>query len=84
MSQSHHRECFGTMFPDVLHVESDRPHRGKVFSVLLQRAGGMIRCNREVSVNTGRWDECRKCPDFDGCYQLSVAKLLLEAAVVNE
>ena len=84
MKQTKHETCYGAMFPDVLHAESDRPHRGKVFSIQLQRAGGMIRCNREVSVNTEQWDECRKCPEFDGCYQLSTAKLLLESAIVNE
>ena len=42
MNQTQHQECFGTMFPDVLHVENDRQQRGKVFSLLLERAGGMI------------------------------------------
>ena len=49
MNQTHHEKCFGTMFPDVLHVENDRTQRGKGFSVLLERAGGMFRCNREVT-----------------------------------
>lgn len=84
MNQTKHQTCYGAMFPDVLHVENDRPQRGKVFSVLLQRAGGMFRCNREVGVNTEQWDECRKCPEFDGCYQLSMAKLALESAVVDQ
>ena len=84
MSPTHHRECFGTMFPDVLHVENDRPQRGKVFSVLLERAGGMFRCNREVTADIGQWDECRKCPEFDDCYQFCTARLLLASAIGTE
>jgi hypothetical protein len=71
------------MFPDVLHVESDRPQRGKVFSTLLERAGGMIRCNREVTANIKQWDDCHKCPEFGECYQLSMGKLLLASAIVT-
>lgn len=84
MNQSQHHECFGTMFPDVLHVESDRPQRGKVFSLLLERAGGMYRCNREVTADIERWDHCRKCPEFDDCYKFCTAKLLLASAIVTE
>jgi len=44
------------MFPDVLHVENDREQRGKVFSLLLERAGGMTRCNMEVTADMEQWD----------------------------
>lgn len=81
MNLSHHPDCFGKLFPDVLHVEDDRPQRGKVFSLLLERAGGTFRCNREVSGDIEQWDACRKCPEFDSCYQFSMAKLLLASAV---
>jgi hypothetical protein len=84
MSQIQHPKCFGTMFPDVLHVESDRPQRGKVFSLLLERAGGLYRCNREVNGDIKQWDECHKCPEFDGCYHFSTAKLLLASAIVSK
>jgi hypothetical protein len=84
MSQNQHEKCFGTMFPDVLHVESDRPQRGKVFSLLLERAGGMYRCNREVKGDIEQWDVCRKCPEFEDCYHFSTAKLLLASAIVSE
>lgn len=84
MNASQHRECYGTMFPDVLHVVNDQPRRGKVFSILVQRAGGMIRCNREVMADTEQSDDCRKCPEFDDCYKLCMAKLLLASAIVEE
>ncbi len=72
------------MFPDVLHLEIDRPQRGKVFSLLLERAGEMFRCNRKVSGDIEPWDACRKCPEFESCYQLSMGKLLLASSIVTE
>ncbi len=84
MNQTPRRECFGTMFPDVLHVESGQPQRGKVFSYLLQKAGGLWRCNREVTGDMEQWDDCRKCPEFDDCYQFCMAKLLLASAIVTQ
>ena len=43
MTNNHHPECYGTLFPDVLHLPEDRLASGTVFTVLLQRAGGMYR-----------------------------------------
>ena len=79
-----HPECFGTMFPGVLHIPNDQDVKGKVFSVLLERAGGLWRCNREVTADIQAWDACRECPDFDICYRFCTAKLLLESAVIAE
>lgn len=79
-----HRECFGTMFPDVLHVQSDEPQRAKVFSILLERAGGLWRCNRQVGADIKEWDKCRECPEFEECYKFCTAKLLLASAIVTE
>ncbi|MGB2607609.1 MAG: hypothetical protein ACXWNX_16965 [Isosphaeraceae bacterium] len=80
MANNHHPECYGTLFPDVLHLPEDRPASGTVFTVLLQRAGGMYRCSRSVTADM-QWDRCQECPDFDGCYKFSMAKLTLESAI---
>src|SRR5208337_3758312 len=53
------------------------PASGTVFTVLLQRAGGMYRCSRSVAADMEQWDRCQQCPDFDGCYKFSMAKLTL-------
>ena len=44
----------------------------------------MWRCSRTVTANMQQWDECQECPDFDGCYKLSMAKLALETAIQNQ
>jgi len=82
-SANEHPECYGTMFPSVLALREDRPTSGTVFTVMLERAGGMWRSNRSVTADLKRWDECLQCDDFEDCYKLSMAKLALESAVQN-
>lgn len=84
MNQTHRRECFGTMFPDILHIRSGQPHRGKVFSYLLGQAGGLWRSNREATGDIEQWDDCEKCPEFDNCYKFCMGKLLLASAIKTE
>jgi len=84
MTDSGRPECFGEMFPDVLHLPEDQAVSGKVFTVLLRRAGGMMRCDRTVSADMEQWDRCLQCPEFGGCYKFSMAKLTLEAAIHDQ
>ncbi len=83
MTTHDHPECYGTMFPSVLHLQEDRPASGTVFTVVLERAGGMRRSGRSITADMDRWDECLECPDFDGCYKFSMATLTLESAIQN-
>jgi hypothetical protein len=80
MSEGHQPECYGRIFPDVLHLPEGRPSKGTVFAVKLQRVGGMFSYERSVTADMGRWNECRHCPEFDGCYMFSMAKLAMESA----
>ena len=78
-----HKACYGTMFPETLTIPRDRPLQGKAFSLLVQRAGGLFVANRSASVDMTQWDDCCACGEFDHCYRLCVARLLLEAAVAG-
>ncbi len=80
---SEHPKCYGSMFPSVLALREDGTNSGTVFSVVLERAGGMWRSNRSVSADLKRWGECLQCDDFEDCYKLSMATLALESAVQN-
>ncbi len=84
MTTVHHSECYGTLFPDILRLPENREASGKVFTVLLERAGGMIRSGCSVTTDMDQWDECQQCPDFGGCYELSMAKLALESAIQDK
>lgn len=62
----------------------DQNVKCKVFSVLLERAGGLWRCNRVVTADIQEWDACRECPNFDNCCKFCIAKLLVESAIITE
>jgi hypothetical protein len=81
MDPINHKDCYGAMFPDTLHVENDRPLRGKVFICQLLTAGGTFRSDRKVTADVAAWDECVACKDYEHCYRLSLGKLMLETAV---
>ena len=83
MTGSEHKECFGTMFPDDLHLKSNVPNRGKAFTAYVQLVGGLARGDRSIEANIAEWDDCRQCPEFESCYQLSLAKVCLEAAIAT-
>ncbi len=79
-----HRECYGKMFPDVLRLPSDQPVSGKVFTVLLERAGGLMRSSRSMTADQDQWNKCIQCPEFNHCYKYSMAKLTLASAINSE
>ena len=81
MTPVHHPECYGRLFPNVLRLPEDREAAGKVFTVLLERAGGMFRSTCSARADLGQWDRCQECGDYGGCYDLSMAQLALESAI---
>jgi hypothetical protein len=81
MSDEHQSECYGRMFPGVLELAANRPVSGKVFTVSTHNPGGMFHHDHSVTADMAQWDRCRECPEFDGCYAFSMAKLALESAV---
>ena len=86
MSETQHKDCYGTMFPDALHFRTNEPQVGKVFMYELEGTVGMGagRSSRKFAANTEEWDDCVKCPEFEHCYKLCIGKLTLEAAIANE
>ncbi len=81
VSQSGHKDCYGTMFPTVLRPDADKLISGKVFAYELRRPNGSFISHREVSASIPQWDDCLACPEFDHCYKLSLGTLLLETAI---
>ena len=86
MSNVDHKECFGKMFPDDLHLKHNTPNEGKVFTVQLDTTGGIIAksIDRSVTVDVDQWDDCQQCPEFESCYKLCIARVTLESAIVNQ
>ena len=74
------RECYGKIFPEREGFRINKPNAGKVFGVFLQSWGVGVQ-HEEVTFDETQWDACTRCPDFEGCYRLSMAKLALGGAV---
>ncbi|WP_339735561.1 hypothetical protein [uncultured Gimesia sp.] len=87
MSQSQHKDCFGTMFPDNLHLRNNQQNKGKVFSVWISQLEGAVlpvRSDRSIKTDIEQWDKCKECPEFDSCYKLNLAKVALESAITTQ
>ena len=86
MERQEHKECYGTMFPDALHFRNNEPNAGKVFAFELNSIGGLgaARSARQFSADIEEWDDCLKCPEFEHCYKLCMAKMSLESVIVSE
>lgn len=86
MEPQKHKDCYGTMFPDAIHFQENKPNFGKVFSFELDGGQGMggFRSSRAFSANIEEWDDCLKCPEFDHCYKLCMAKMSLQSVIVTE
>ncbi|QDV67998.1 hypothetical protein Poly24_17040 [Rosistilla carotiformis] len=80
MNDTEHKACYGNIFPR--HIGSGDPV-GKVFSIRTEPSSGMIRTKPRVETDVKQWDACRKCPEFESCYQLSMASIAMETAVAS-
>ncbi len=75
-----HKDCYGTMFHDSLHVSENQDMKGKAFDFKLSSMG-LGTADRAVSVKMEEWDDCVACEEFEHCYKLCAAKLMLESAI---
>ena len=73
-------DCYGKMFPSVVTLAHNRTVEGRVFGYRLN-APGIVRGTQTTKADTEVWRQCVTCPDFDGCYRLSVGQLLMEMAL---
>ncbi len=72
-------ECYGKMFPSMLHVVHNQSVKGKVFGYAVDYPGGVA--TKSVIVNDEAWQDCVNCPELDVCYRLSSGTALIELAI---
>lgn len=72
--------CYGGLFPELAATRYNQHNRGRVFGVRVEKCGVGIQ-NKDITVDREAWANCLKCPDFDDCYKLSMAKLAFESGV---
>ena len=73
-------DCYGKMFPDVVHLVDNEEVTGRVFGYRVDRPGVAV-TNRIAAVNREEWQHCLECPELEGCYRLSIGTMLMELAV---
>jgi len=80
MNATEHRPCYGGMCPNLPGMSGDGRTAGKVFTLVTTAPPGLCRARPRLEVNRAAWDECVRCPEFDHCYKLSMAKVALQTA----
>lgn len=75
-----HNSCYGNMFPDLLRLGTNVSQRGHVMSVKVTSFGIGVQ-DREVELHWDEWEKCIKCDDYRPCYDLSLAKVSVTAAL---
>ena len=75
-------ECYGTMFPDFTLLKRKEKLEGQAFTALVV-SSGMGAHGRNLEVKADAWEKCVACPDYRVCYDLSLAKLLMNNVLMN-
>lgn len=76
MNAPNHQPCYGRLFPESVRGDA----KGKVFSLQYVTPVGMMPRRTQPVLDVNAWDECTKCPAFENCYRLSMAKLAMAQA----
>ena len=77
-----HPDCYGTLFPDFTRLKYKQKLEGQAFTLLVVSSGTGAQ-GRSLEVKTEAWEKCVMCPDYRTCYDLSLAKLLMNNMLAN-
>lgn len=77
MTPTNHKPCYGSMFP-IRSPGEDPASAGVALKLEAVAPAGMLSPRFAVRTDLEAWDNCRACPDFEHCYQLSMARLSLQ------
>ena len=69
-------------FPDLLRLDHNVENRGRVASIFIESLGIGIQSHR-LTIDEKAWSECVKHPNFRACYDLSMARLALQEAILK-
>lgn len=76
------QECHGRMFPDFTRLKRREALEGQAFTALVMSSGTGAE-GRSLEVKAEAWERCVACPDYRTCYDLSLAKLLMNDMLMN-
>jgi hypothetical protein len=72
----------GDLFPDLTRLEFNAENRGRVASIIVESVGIGVQ-SKAISIDETAWKECIKHPNFRACYDLSMAKVALQQALLD-
>lgn len=75
-------ECYGAMFPDFTRLKRKEKLEGQAFTALVVSSGTGAQ-GRNLEVKGEAWEKCVACPDYRTCYDLSLAKLVMNNVLMN-
>ena len=75
-------DCYGTMFPDFTRLQFKQKLEGRAFTALVVCSGTGAQ-GRNLEVKADEWKKCVVCLDYRNCYDLSLAKLLMNNILMN-
>ncbi len=79
---SGHSACYGTMFPDFVRIEKNKPLNSPAFMALVVSQGIGVQGHR-LEVKPEGWNKCLGCAAYKTCYDLSFAKLIMSTILAN-
>ena len=75
-------DCYGTMFPDFTRLERNKPVSSPAFTAVITGTGTGPQ-GRKLEVKGEGWEKCAACADYRMCYDLSLAKLLMNEMLMK-
>lgn len=75
------KDCYGKIFPELPELHQiNQTASGKVFLAQI-RSNGPFHREPQLEMNLKAWEECQQCPHYNGCYDLSNARLAMQEAL---
>lgn len=69
-------------FPDLERLEENAENRGRVASLFVESTGIGTQDHR-LTIDQEAWNECVTRPHFRACYDLSMARMALQRAMLE-
>ena len=70
------------MFPDFTRLVKNKALVSPAFTALVESCGIGVQ-GRKLEVKRDGWEQCVGCLDYRTCYDLSLAKLVMNTLLVN-
>jgi hypothetical protein len=77
-----HTNCYGSLFLDFTRLNHNQPMESRAFSALVVSHGIGVQ-SRKLEVKREGWKKCISCQDYRTCYDLSLAKLVMNAVMAG-